>query len=70
MTKAWSLLQPDALQCLRTQGSDAYSPEQYGPTLTITRKFSRTGASSYSLAPHGAKVPLPLAARMLHACAA
>ncbi|EIE27067.1 P-loop containing nucleoside triphosphate hydrolase protein [Coccomyxa subellipsoidea C-169] len=34
-------------------GSDAYQPELYGPTITITRKLTRSGGSYYYLAAHG-----------------
>ena len=43
------------------QGVEAYMPETYGPTLTITRTFrlstdKSSCTSSFSLAAHGAKV--------------
>ena len=38
------------------QGSDPYQYALLGPTLTITRKFTRSGTNSYTLAPHSGKV--------------
>ena len=42
--------------CGALQGSDPYQYALYGPTLTITRKFTRSGTNTYTLAPHSGKV--------------
>lgn len=38
------------------QGAEAYQPDEYGPTITVTRKIRRSGASEYFLGEHGCKV--------------
>lgn len=37
------------LNSLMSQGDDAYLPELYGPTITISRKLTRSGGSFYYL---------------------
>ena len=41
---------------MQGERSEAYQPEKYGPTITITRKIYRSGASQYYLAPSGSTV--------------
>lgn len=42
--------------CGALQGEDPYQYALYGPTMTITRKLARSGANTYTLAPHSGKV--------------
>lgn len=44
-----------ALQ-LRNVGPDAYKPEEYGSSITITRRISATGGSSYKFLSSGGVV--------------
>ena len=41
---------------MQREGTEAYQYDKYGPTITITRKMYRSGASQYYLAHHDSVV--------------
>jgi chromosome segregation ATPase len=41
---------------LKNQGEEAYRPQDYGPSIVITRKFTKEGSSTWKIKSQSGKI--------------